>query len=73
MTVTSATAILSPMSRMKDNFSLLEVEVVEIKELLLSHLKDFNMEQVTIDIKKLKQEVEHLQRDRRNVKRISAN
>lgn len=63
-TVTSATTIPSPMSRMKDNFSLLEVEVVEIKELILSHLKDNNMEQVTIDIKNLKQEVESLQRHR---------
>ncbi|ROL55333.1 hypothetical protein DPX16_22809 [Anabarilius grahami] len=64
VTVTSATVIPSPISRMKDNFSLLEVEVVELKELILSHLKDNNMEQLTIDIKNLRQEVEYLQRHR---------
>jgi len=52
------------MSRMRDNFLLLEVEVVEIRvntvppERLQHGTCDY------IDIKKLKQEVEYLQRDR---------
>lgn len=56
---TAATPLVqSPMSRMKEKFSLLEIEMVELKELILSHLKDNN------DLQQLKQETESLQKNK---------
>ncbi len=54
---------ITSVSRMKDSFSLLEVEVVELKEFILSHLSNNNMEQLTNDILNLRQEIKYLQSD----------
>ncbi len=55
---------ITSVSRMKDSFSLLEVEVVELKEFIISHLSNNNMEQLTNDILNLRQEIKYLQSDR---------
>ncbi len=63
---TTATALIqSPMSKMKEKFSLLEIDVVELKELIMFQLKDnSDLEQLTKDMMNLKQETEYLLRNK---------
>ncbi|XP_016295923.1 uncharacterized protein LOC107653656 [Sinocyclocheilus anshuiensis] len=63
---TTATALIqSPMSKMKEKFSLLEIDMVELKELIMSQLKDnSDLEQLKKDMMNLKQETEYLQRNK---------
>ncbi|MCI4395642.1 hypothetical protein PGIGA_G00194420, partial [Pangasianodon gigas] len=64
-TTTATTLIQSPMSKIKENVSLLEIDIVELKELIMSHLQDHsNLEQLMKDIMNLRQDIKYLQRDR---------
>ncbi|XP_026076504.1 uncharacterized protein LOC113054918 [Carassius auratus] len=63
---TTATALTqSPMSKMKEKFSLLEIDMVDLRELIMSNLKDnSDLEQLTKDMMNLKQETEYLLRNK---------